>query len=490
MSEKYVVAVYDYRSKQEYIYKTNRVKQIVGASEIIKSSYKRVLEKRPEIVFDMTADFSLEVFKKSKSKGTVLYEGGGNIVILYKSKEAFISFNRYFSKWLRDNARGLNPICGMAEFDYDELEKKAFREIKKGIEDNLDEHKRLAPTTSYNNVLPLTQNDRSTSQPIVFKDRDLQISLSKESKQKLDAFNSMNQEIKTDREDDVSEYAQVFDSLVEEKGEESLIAVIYIDGNGLGQQVQDLIPKDMLFEEGVKKQREFTVEINEAFVKKPLKAIAETVDVVDEKGKAVLKMRQIIGGGDEITIVCNARKAHKLLKAYFKSLHSSEKFSACAGVVICHSGAPFSEIYSLAEACCESGKKRIKKLIKEGKKGCRDNSYIDAYFCRSAITADLEILRNKQVKKRTKMPYCVKGNDEKTHSYEEFERIGEMLKKDVKRTNVKALRDAAFRSEADFILELLRIQSNAEGKPKLSETDIPILCDVSDFYDIWFREDD
>ena len=489
MPEKYVVAVYDYRSKQEYIYKSNRVKQIVGASEIIKNSYEKILAECSEIVFDMTTDFSLEEFKNSASKGTVLYEGGGNIVILFKSKEACIDFNRHFSKWLRCNARGLSPVCGMVETAYGELEKKTFREITRAIFADLDEYKRLAPPIFYHNILPFTQIDRGTSQPIAFKDRGKKVSLSKESMQKLEAFNNMNQEIKTDREDNVSEYAQVFDSLVEEKGEESLIAIIYIDGNGLGQRVKDWISEDMLFEDGVNMQRIFTAEINEAFVEKPLKAIAETVGTVNEKGKSVLEMRQIIGGGDEITIVCNARKALKLLKVYFESLHSSEwKFSACAGVVICHSGAPFSEMYSVAEACCESGKKRIKRLLKEGKEECSNNSYIDAYFCRGAITADLEILRDKQRKELTNMPYCVKGKDEE-HSYEEFERIGEMLQK-IKRTNVKALRDAAFRSETDFQLELYRIQSNGKGNPDLSKADIPILCDVSDFYEIWFEEVD
>lgn len=43
---KNILALYDCRSKQEYIYRTNRVQEITGASELLSSLFKDFSRKR------------------------------------------------------------------------------------------------------------------------------------------------------------------------------------------------------------------------------------------------------------------------------------------------------------------------------------------------------------------------------------------------------------------------------------------------------------
>jgi hypothetical protein len=42
-NEKLAIAVYGFRSKQEYIYRTNRIKEIMGASKIIEDAFDEVI---------------------------------------------------------------------------------------------------------------------------------------------------------------------------------------------------------------------------------------------------------------------------------------------------------------------------------------------------------------------------------------------------------------------------------------------------------------
>ncbi len=510
MSKEYVVAVYDFRSKQEYIYRTNKVKEIIGASELIKNAYRKAIEGYDGVDYvdyckgSKIPKFSLsqteELMERPENKGMILYEGGGNIVLLFQSREECLAFNKHFSWFLLTYAPGLNPICGMTIVENGEESK--FGEVTGRLYRDLEECKRTTPPVLPANVLPFTQIDRKTSLPVMKKSTELQESFSAESHIK-------QREYKRVKEKD--RYVRQFDWLVEQKGTESLIAVIYIDGNNMRQLVQEAIGEDVGFEEGVNQQRRLTKRINDAFVDVPIERIKEKVgELMDAaeananaekaKMKGLYAMRRIIGGGDEITIVCNARRVPDVLEAYFDALKESSEvekkegrseFSACAGVVVCHSHAPFSDVYAIAEECCESGKGRI-RTIREGKEEAKNNCYMDAYFCRGAITGDLKALRT-EGGGYTNMPYLIRGVGDEEHSYEKFVQMGAVLQ-ELSRTNVKALRDAAFQSPSEFELELLRVKANDGGDGScnvtIEERELPVFCDAAEFYDIWFRKED
>ena len=475
MDNNYIVAVYDFRSKQDYIYKTNKVKEIMGASKILEDAYSSVITEYNtnggKIDTNTSGKFMLDEFIKSGYSACILYEGGGNLLMLYKSSAEFTAFNHHLSWYLIENAPGLSPICGKAEIDIGS--NQSYDEIIKCVFADLGEYKRFAPPVAFADVLPFTQIDRNTSRPVAYKGNAYTrapASLSAESVAKHKKY----MKITTDKNE---KYAKNLDDLVEEKGEESLLALIYVDGNAMGQKVKDNT-KGCDFEAGVNKMRDFSNEIKEAFIDKPLKAIELALDKLE--GKDILAMRRIIGGGDEITMVCNARNALKVADIYFNTL--DKKFSSCMGIAIFHSHAPFADIYKIAEQCCESGKACTKI------QGNANNSYIDAYFCRGAITGDMEELREKQEGERTKMPYCVGGD------FERFKELGASLK-NIARTNIKALRDAAFVSnvsKSDFELELMRVTSNAKKNIsfELKVEDMPVLCDAAAFFDLgWFTDD-
>jgi hypothetical protein len=361
----------------------------------------------------------------------------------------------------------------------------------------------------------MTQVDRKTALPIREKKRDESgepTSISIESSLKLKAYEGIEDE----------EFTKSFDEIGTEKGVESLIAVIYIDGNSMGERVQNRIPTNMSFEDGVAEMRRFSTEINDVFVDKPIRKIKDKLrkeladdgssknssakDIESEsesEDKRLIAMRRIVGSGDEITIVCNARKALGIVQEYFDSLsentsdsesgpENNEHYSACAGIAIFHSHAPFTTAYEIAEQCCQNGKDRRTELLKSNLKA-KDNCYLDYYFMLSGVTDELSDIRKRQEDNRTNTPYCYRGDDN-DHDFRDFNSVKDQMIK-AKRSDVKALRDAALKDDVDFKLNLERIKSRVSGFTLGADSDSlrmikAIAYDVATVYDIWFRAEE
>ena len=74
MSNGYVLALYDFASKQDFIYRTSKIKEISGASELLAGMYRELVDvvnakkvdNRTLLYFDKSmkelASFSMEVF--------------------------------------------------------------------------------------------------------------------------------------------------------------------------------------------------------------------------------------------------------------------------------------------------------------------------------------------------------------------------------------------------------------------------------------------
>ena len=126
IDNKPVLAMYDVRGKQEFIFRTNRIQEIVGASWRIRDLFK-------DYLFDVAAEISSE--NKGKGKGIysyklndadnagkdkftpesfeehlkegylgeVVYEGGGNFILLFKDADTFRKVTYEFTKSLLEN---------------------------------------------------------------------------------------------------------------------------------------------------------------------------------------------------------------------------------------------------------------------------------------------------------------------------------------------------------------------------------------------------
>ena len=466
----YHLALYDFASKQKYIYNTPKIIEISGASALLDRMYGELVDKiaKDGIKIKNTPadDFSMEEFEKSSENGEVLYDGGGNLMVLFKSKDDYKKANNAMSKYILENYPGLTMIVAGVEYtgDYNKDKSNLYAENRK--------RKNRFAVTDITGVTPVTQIDPLTFGPVVKKivENKEKLTLSGDRVCKRNTFqnenlNYENYEWRYDRD------YQNIDKLDENTG---LLAVIYVDGNGIGKALQDLTEKLELpqdgksnYDNGVAKQREFSQAAKEIFVMHPMEAIYA-------KG---LPYRRILGGGDEITILCRAQDAFELINTYFNTIKNNENgFTSCAGIAVFHAGSPFTVAYEIAEECCENAKKTAKKVAAET--NGKIENYFDFYYCHGGITTDFDTLRNRQ--SITARPY--KFDDNLFDKYkDELQKAG--------RANVKALGNAIQQGPEHYKFEAKRINAYLK-KDAFSgdEDEMKVVYDMSEFYDLWFSK--
>ena len=69
--DKYILAMYDIRGKQDFIYRCNRIKEIVGGSYIIRDCFDDCLFPAAEAVFGEEQKKSGKIYKR---KGSLVTE--------------------------------------------------------------------------------------------------------------------------------------------------------------------------------------------------------------------------------------------------------------------------------------------------------------------------------------------------------------------------------------------------------------------------------
>ena len=554
-NSKYALAMYDVRGKQEYIFKTNKLKEIVGGSCIIRDCFKEYLfpsaeeymrrkakkegiplsddavcgiynyndlEKEPEYISEINKgkEFSQKAFERmmqdekcaARYAGEVVYEGGGNFFVLYKDKETCIEINKIFTRKLLKELYTLKVLC-------------TYIELENGLVNFIEDRKKLYEKHRISeaeesvicpvNTLPFVQVDEVTSLPLTKYNENTRKKVSTEAEAKLakhlDVYNEKYGE-------------KDLDKLVTRKGEESLLAVVYIDGNNMGAKVQNVLGTETSYDQCVKKLRETSEFIQKNYVEDRIKDIDQMLEEKAKKGKKKAGKRLVVFAGDEINLICNARDAYDIAKTYLKGLHqvswkdSTEPCSACAGIAIFHSHAPYAQAYKVAEECCESGKTRMKKLEKarekEGKS--KEVCYIDVHYCQKGIGMSLEDIREKEVGGLISKPWLLDMEDEKNTTSKmpeditimEIEKVVEALQMIESRTNVKDLAVAAKLSEGAFNLEMRRIyahQSDEDIKRRMKEIFVQedreefgqkykkyrkMIYDIVIVYDLWFRKEE
>ena len=487
----FILALYDFSSKQEYIYRTSKIKEISGASLLLDKMYIKFIKelsvhniviafKNPDGSY---CDFSIKSFPKItidgktvEADGQVLYEGGGNLLVMFKSIDIYKKSNNILSMYLLRNYPGLNMISSCVEY------RGVFSGDKSDIDNLFKENERqknLYPSYELTAVTPMTQIDPMTFLPVTKKFSAKQpgnpypteVSLSADRYAKANAYMEAFIEEKKNKT-----IADDSDEL-----EEGLSAVIYIDGNGMGEKLQSIVSPD--YDTGVARQREFSENVKQVFVSAPLKALENEGFV----------FRKVIGGGDEITLICKAKDALNITKRYFELLDSNhsvlpegcgaqmdeakKKNTSCAGICVMHAKSPFTVAYEIAEAACENAKKRSRKNI---------GNYFDFYFCHAGMTADFDSIRKRE-QIMTGRPYAV--SDIRGILSEK----AEVLRK-AGRANVKSLGIAAQKGQTVFNIEAMRVnaylaQNNDEedmSKPEIRPDDLKVVYDIAEFYDLWF----
>lgn len=415
-----VLAMYDVRGIQKYIFKTAKVKDAMGASALVENIISEALE---EAVKSEASHMQTEL-KWYNDKGPVKYEerkdlaievlfiGGGNACVLYRSEELCLKINRFMSKYVLEQTYSLQLAVAYVKKTSDYA--KDYQELY----NKMNEIKANMLITKPLGALPIMKVEMKTGYPLCTEQGSTETLLKKKNKKSC----------LSEKEE------KFFDKLALKKGIDSTLAIVHIDGNNMGLRIRELISGKETYSDAVNEIRNISYQIgsqyqsvfeemNKFFTQKPKK-------MEKFSGKEFEPfIRKIVIAGDDITYVCNAQIALATVEYYCRKISmctlngQTDKvsirkygFSVCAGIAYIGAHFPFSIGYDVAERCCENAKERAKNP--ENLDGMRIGNFVDFQICKNVQVRNLDGIRQRDYQTYSgeqllTRPYFIPGKDDK-----------------------------------------------------------------------------
>lgn len=450
----YVLCMYDIRGKQEFIYRSSKLKEIVGASLIIRDLFKDYLYdaakqcrnlrykntenidlvKEHEAIFryDPNAQkldkFSFKNFedrmKEDKYIGEIVYDGGGNFILLYKDEAVMKKTTEIFTKKIMKEIGTLRVVAthikGISSDNYHSDDVNAPGDYERLYRKHRLRESTALYTAPYGS-LPIVQTDLGSSLPLTYMYDNAPKDGSSSAKSYIKYSAETNAKLKKYWEE-VKAHGEemgekVLDNIVAQtKGEDSMLAIFYIDGNAMGAKVQACLSGVNTYDDCVSRLREFSRKIQKIFIDDRRKDMLDVDKAQSSDKEKRYRSRILIGAGDEMTIICRADRSYEIIKEYLSNLPSP--YSSCAGAAIFHSHSPFADAYRIAEQCCEDS---CKKYMKD--KGLTLANLMDFEYCQGGIGLKLEEIREENGDVDNSRPWLVesKSCSEKTSGEAEEE---------------------------------------------------------------------
>lgn len=156
------------------------------------------------------------------------------------------------------------------------------------------------------------------------------------------------------------------------ESEKRYIAVVHIDGNGMGNIFKNIASLPLLRAESLKVSKKLAVSMEAliVYLVSKIKIIdgdaifADEITLKSEGKKWILPFRPIINAGDDITFVCHGKLGVHLAEKYIEILNDasigSMSIASCAGIAVFHTKYPFSRIYDLTEQLASHAKQEVR----------------------------------------------------------------------------------------------------------------------------------
>ncbi|WP_060830625.1 Cas10/Cmr2 second palm domain-containing protein [Tannerella forsythia] len=350
---------------QGFIFQTNKLREIVGASELVE-----------EICTDMFVDLFPKVGVKYEDENCILH-AAGNIKYIFDNEDECNKIVRVFPKMVAEFAPGITASQAVVKMEREFSEfKDAVGELEKRL--RVQRNKLMRSATL---GLMGIQRSRQTGLPVIPKPNDegkndlidagtwakLYEIDKKENKVRKKTTLSLCKKAfcKTDEEKRQLKHDRVAYDIEKITQNNDWIAIIHADGNGLGQIVQ-AIGTD------ADKFKEFSENLDKATQMAAVKAYDSLKERIKEN--QFIPIRPIVLGGDDLTVICRADLALDYVTEFIKQFEEKTKFvveykdklgfnhlTACAGIAYIKSSFPFYYGYALAEALCSKAKEDAKK---------------------------------------------------------------------------------------------------------------------------------
>jgi GGDEF domain-containing protein len=363
---------------QRYVFASNRLRDSVAASWLVHWATER----------------GGALSAAGSSGGQVLLGSGGNALIRFDLRDDALDFAAHYTRQLYEEAPGLDVV--VEHFDY---EPGGLAPAIRRLQVLLARAKlERVPSTSQLGI-SVTAPCRVTGLPASgFEQQAPEVPLSR---MVLRWREGAVRGAATSRwadfldGDDRLAFPDVIDEMGRTFGETSLIGVVHVDGNGIGEKVRTwldgCIGKRVPDEEVLEQLREWSLAVDE-LGRQAFQSVVERVrqavrsdgnkariegswpdfgfELYRSNDQTLLPLRPVLLGGDDLTFICDGRIALDLaataLDVFSANIPHLGSVTACAGVAVVPAHAPFDRAYSLAGALCENAKRRRREQADDG----------------------------------------------------------------------------------------------------------------------------
>lgn len=367
---------------QSYIFQTNELKDIIGASELVN---------------EICHKFKTMYGKDSKHKGKMIVHAAGNIKCIFDDEDACRRAVREFPKRAMEMAPGITISQAVVKIKDDSEYAKKAEELEQRLH-----AQRNHPVKSLTTGLMAIERSRKTGLPATTientkdkKDKPEYLdegTVAKRNEKGCDLYRKLTGE-------DIKTGNRAYDTK-DLTGHNDWIAVIHADGNGLGEVVAELSGDYQRF-------KDFSDNLDKATIAAAQAAYTATKEKEeDEKANRTLeklKIRPIVIGGDDLTVICRGDLAVKFVKEYLEAFEKEtkerigKKLTACAGIAFIKSSYPFYYGYDLAEALCGEAKKDAKSDKVKKANGNQAPSCLMFHKVQSSFVEDYAEIKRKEL---------------------------------------------------------------------------------------------
>ena len=379
----YILAKFDVSGIQDYIFATNRLQENAGASyqvtrvldEFLIDTCDEVLGEEA-VVDEGPEETSLRLPGKESSEAEILYIGGGNAMVLFRNRGTYEEVRKKLTYKVMKNCQGIYLAVACIE-----TELKDFLKDREKLDTQLAQVKRRMVRIPNYSPFPVVEQDNDTHQPITAisirknASGDSVEYITEIQRQKREGYEliSRNKNLFPELENGQRyKYPKEMEVLSKRRGEDSTIAVVHIDGNGMGNRMHQILTKNRNYDKAIPALRKESQEIAKLFRESYQEVLQELVqwqvdnkprtNINQEDKELLLPLRPILMDGDDFTFLCTAELAVPMAAGFIKKLMDRQKgreeiITACGGIAFVHSHFPFRIAYSIAEESCARAKK-------------------------------------------------------------------------------------------------------------------------------------
>lgn len=329
---------------QGFIFQTNELKDIVGASELVEE----------------ICTSAFDEFCKESNGAEKIIGAAGNVKCIFSNENDCKRAVREFPRKVMTMAPGITISEAVVKME------GPFSQFSAAIQE-LESRLRIQrnkPIKSVTTGLMGMRRSRKTGLPAIGMEGGDFIDDSTACKHKNAKKGNKNSTMKLSKENfNLGELTndQICYDIEKMTGYNDWIAIIHADGNSLGKVVHE-IGKDK------EKYKVFSENLDAASKEAAQTAFLNTCKEFGVNLLHELPFRPIVLSGDDHTIICRGDLAMTYAKEFLEQFEEKteekcgRRLTACAGIAYIKSSYPFYYGYDLAESLCDIAKKDAKSL--------------------------------------------------------------------------------------------------------------------------------